>query len=81
MAESWRARRDIKMIIRLNPWERDMLERAAHLQGVMGGGFPPLACLVRTAAIAKAHAVIKRFNRRPKAERVQLEDEYELDCA
>ena len=69
------------MMIRLNDWELKTIEKAAHLQGIMTGGFPPLAGFIRAAAIGQAFNRVRRFNRRTKAERDQLQTEYELDCA
>ena len=54
-----------------------MIEKAAHYQGIMSGAFLPQAVLTRGAAIAQAYTIAKRFSRRPKAERIQLEAEYE----
>jgi len=57
------------------------IERAVHVKGLRCGDFPPLAVFIRGAAVAKAHAEIRRYNRIKKAERDQLEAEYEFECA
>jgi len=80
-AHTFRGRRDIKKDVRFNRWELEMLEKAVHLQGLMTGDFPPLAGFIRAAAIGQAFNRIRRFNRIKKAERDQLEAEYELECA
>jgi len=80
MRKKARALRNIKKDVRFNSWELEMIEKAAHLQGLMTGGFPPLAGFIRAAAIGQAFNRIRRFNRRTKAERDQLQSEFELEC-
>jgi len=72
---------NIKKDIRFNEWELEMIERAVHVKGLRCGDFPPLAVFIRGAAVAKAHAEIRRYNRIKKAERDQLEADFELECA
>ena len=74
-----REKRTHRMMIRLNHWERDLIERAVFVQGLKTGWFTSFASFVRGHALAKAHKLILQWQKRPKAERDELEAEYERD--
>ena len=68
--------RNHRIIIRLNSWEREMIDRALHIHSMQTGDLPPFASFVRGQAIRKAHALIQQWQKHPKSERLELEQEY-----
>ena len=74
-----RQKRKNRMTICFNDWEKDMIEEAIHVQGMKDGWFVSFASFVRGQGLAKAHNLILQWRKRPKAERDELEAEYERD--
>ena len=74
-----REKRTYRVAIRLNHWERDLIERAIHIQGMKTGYFVSFASFVRGHALCKANSLIQQWQKRPKAERAKLVQEYEAD--
>ena len=79
MRKKARALRTHRMTIRLNNWERELIERGIHIQGMKTGWFVSFASFVRGYALCKANGLIQQWQKRPKAERARLEQEYEAD--
>ena len=74
-----REKRTHRMMIRLNDWERELIERGIHVQGMKTGWFTSFASFVRGHALAKANGLIQQWQKRPKVERDKIEAEYESD--
>ncbi len=74
-----REKRTYRVTIRLNHWERDLIERAVFVQGLKTGWFTSFASFVRGHALCKANGLIQQWQKRPKLERIRLEQEYEAD--
>jgi len=79
MRKKARALRTHRMMIRLNDWEREMLERGLHIQGLKTGWFTSFASFVRGHALCKANGLIQQWHKRPKVERDKIEAEYESE--
>ena len=74
-----REKRTHRMMIRLNDWERDLIERAVFVQGLKTGYFVSFASFVRGHALCKANGLIQQWQKRPKVERDKIEAEYESE--
>ena len=74
-----RAKRKNRMSICFNDWEKEMIEQAIHVQGMKSGWFVSFASFVRGQGLRRANGLIEQWRKRPKAERVRLEQEYEAD--
>jgi len=74
-----RGKRTYRVAIRLNHWERDLIERAVFVQGLKTGYFVSFASFVRGHALCKANGLIQQWQKRPKVERDELVQEYESE--
>ena len=74
-----RAKRIHRMTICFNTWEKEMIEEGIHVQGMKDGWFVSFASFVRGQGLRRANGLIQQWQKRPKLERIRLEQEYEAD--